>query len=1240
MKTAFQFINIRRCLFIFLIVCSLLTLFFTAEAQSVALRRPVSPQQPMWLIHIDTWNWADPQKIIDLIPEDIRPYVVMNISLSINNNFDNTNDPQFKVAEYGYEIAKSWLRTCAENQMWAVIQHSSGGYHHFSDFDLSVYEEFYQDYPNLIGFSYAEQFWGFDHPTNPHSAKWTDRINHLANMLELSNRYGGYLIVSMCWNQWGPNINPIGQLKRVPAFAEACQQYSQNYILFEKYTQEAYQSDMESICLGSYLSGYSGNYGIRYDDTGWTDANGTHANFTMATAGAVHLEHMMLTGQTVIDGPELIWTMCFRETNRISTSDGFMSRNWETFPQFDNVSVDLFRKVIDGTVRIPSRQEVINRTKYVVINDVSSGSSDDIYSSPATLFEGLYRMDGDGNHRDNKTFFKKTGRYPTIPVVYQLNDAIANSFQFKINKSVYSSRWPNVQSKVNELNNQFPQEYTGNIYAGRHENGWVVYNPFKTNTVATGNIPFKYNTCSSIDLSLSQYTAGVIKEFSNRLDIYLNNHDNVVTPGLKTNVIKIYGATTEPSYTFTDRGTEQPCNITSSWSGGVLTLTIQHNGPVDITVNCTGIATGRLTSYTAATLYSPKKPAVYTGSRQYEAETFQYKNISGLVTNGVHEGIRNYTGQGYLQFGTNSGASVRKTVTVPSSGDYRLDIRYAVVGGNVNTIDLYVNGSRISTPTFVQQSSLSNWGISNQNLSLNEGNNTIELRANATGARTIYFDNFVVVPANGGSGVWLEAECGNVGSLWDIPQSATASMGQYIRIKPGNNSESSAPVNTAGHVNYNFSVNTEGTYNLWARVRAPSASDDSFWIRMDGGAWYNWNGITPSTEWTWDFGQSYYLSAGNHTLTVAYREDGTDIDKIYIGTNVPTGYGSNAPTCNTSAGILIQENAMGFCSVDGTIDSNHSGFTGSGFANTDNVIGTGINWRINFPVPGFKTFTFRYAGITNRPANLIVNGAIVASNINFQSTGAWDVWNTVTINANTNAGTFDVRLQATGNEGLPNIDYIELNGGNATDCGSVTAILQENQIGFCGVDGTIDNNHSGFTGSGFANTDNATGTGINWRINFPTAGTKAFSIRYASTSNRPASLMVNGAAVVSNINLQSTGAWDVWNTVTVNAHTPGGVYDVRLQATGNEGLPNIDYLEVVGGAAATCGSARMLTIEKADNIFNPQEQVEKPTLLYKEYYSITGQKLKRIEDVGAGVYIIREFMSDGSVISNKILKLD
>ena len=189
-----------------------------ASATNAPLRRPISPSQPMLLVHIDTWNYPDPQKIINLIPQDIRPYVVMNISLSISHDTNNV----FNIVQYGYETAKSWVRTCAENNMWCMIQPASGGYRQFSDVDMSVYEEFYRDYPNFIGFNYAEQFWGFDN--NALSPTWTQRIAHFVDLMKLNQKYGGYLVVSWCGNQYSPNINPIAMMKLNPAFAAICKQ--------------------------------------------------------------------------------------------------------------------------------------------------------------------------------------------------------------------------------------------------------------------------------------------------------------------------------------------------------------------------------------------------------------------------------------------------------------------------------------------------------------------------------------------------------------------------------------------------------------------------------------------------------------------------------------------------------------------------------------------------------------------------------------------------------------------------------------------------------------------------------------------------------------------------------------------------------------------------------------------------------------------------------------------------------
>lgn len=139
---------------------------------------------------------------------------------------------------------------------------------------------------------------------------------------------------------------------------------------------------------------------------------------------------MALNGATIIDGSELVWQDDFKETwGGIKDSEGYSCRNWETKDQYVNDTLNFFGKLIDGTIRIPTRQEVIDRTKVVVIQDNNSGNDHNQYSTYESLFEGLYRMLGDGNLWDNTNLYKSTGRYPTIPTVYALKDDLAKSFQ-------------------------------------------------------------------------------------------------------------------------------------------------------------------------------------------------------------------------------------------------------------------------------------------------------------------------------------------------------------------------------------------------------------------------------------------------------------------------------------------------------------------------------------------------------------------------------------------------------------------------------------------------------------------------------------------------------------------------------------------------------------------------------------------------------------------------------------------
>jgi hypothetical protein len=76
---------------------------------------------------------------------------------------------------------------------------------------------------------------------------------------------------------------------------------------------------------------------------------------------------------------------------------------------------------------------------------------------------------------------------------------------------------------------------------------------------------------------------------------------------------------------------------------------------------------------------------------------------------------------------------------------------------------------------------------------------------------------------------------------------------------------------------------------------------------------------------------------------------------------------------------------------------------------------------------------------------------------------------------------------------------------------------------------------------------------------------KSLTFRYACTNDRSANLIVNGVDVASNIQLPATATLTNWDFVTVNANITNGAAEVKLQSISAAGLPNIDYVELIGG---------------------------------------------------------------------------
>lgn len=132
-----------------------------------------------------------------------------------------------------------------------------------------------------------------------------------------------------------------------------------------------------------------------------------------------------------------------------------------------------------------------------------------------------------------------------------------------------------------------------------------------------------------------------------------------------------------------------------------------------------------------------------------------------------------------------------------------------------------------------------------------------------------------------------------------------------------------------------------------------------------------------------------------------------------------------------------------------------------------------------------------------------------------------------------------------------------------------TLRIQELEPGFVGVfDGIPDETtNGGYTGVGYANTDNAVGNYIEWTVEAAQDGTYDLQWRFANgtSTNRTATVSINDQTQATNVSFTGTGNWDTWDvTAIVTVPLVEGTNTIRLIAETNDGLANIDWMEVTG----------------------------------------------------------------------------
>lgn len=109
----------------------------------------------------------------------------------------------------------------------------------------------------------------------------------------------------------------------------------------------------------------------------------------------------------------------------------------------------------------------------------------------------------------------------------------------------------------------------------------------------------------------------------------------------------------------------------------------------------------------------------------------------------------------------------------------------------------------------------------------------------------------------------------------------------------------------------------------------------------------------------------------------------------------------------------------------------------------------------------------------------------------------------------------------------------------------------------------VENSHTGYTGSGYVNTDNLLDSWYEFTVTAPATGNYALTIRYANGSDpRPASLFVNDTLISAGPGMLSTDSWDNWVDESVVITLYRGDNTVRLMPLTSAGLANLDRLEI------------------------------------------------------------------------------
>lgn len=418
-------------------------------------------------------------------------------------------------------------------------------------FDNDWLAQMYETYPNMLGVAYSEN----------HASVWQNhggyRSNEIASKLELSARYGGYVIFADTNNY----DEYMESTLKSPTLMAAAKKYKDNFIILPKYTSQWSQAgynSYQSVAMGTWLSGYAGNWGSLIDSWQWGDL---YYNNDAFSQGKTNVLGGGEECRLPFSFPELNFPIrMLSEANSGATVFSFEHPFYSTAvaagenepayttPAFDNAIVQAMNLIIDN--HSSTRDEVMEQTKVAFF--ANKGTLNKTAEAGVNLIKALYG-DGNVNHKGNRSDKKEmlmmqlSGRYHIIPSIPALaseedlnvftehniqildKDSVLEKFKKNTINEVKNGTDTATQQAVQEYFNQYyPQISTGDGYVQKIGSTWFTYNNRWTGYPVTSlvqsaqlqNTEFSNGTQVTYD----PYTYLNITESSDKVAINFNNY--------------------------------------------------------------------------------------------------------------------------------------------------------------------------------------------------------------------------------------------------------------------------------------------------------------------------------------------------------------------------------------------------------------------------------------------------------------------------------------------------------------------------------------------------------------------------------------------------------------------------------------------------------------------------------------------------------------------------------------------